>query len=257
MHYSTRLIGRRTIAVDTVEITVEKPRGYSFRAGQYAVLTIPEYRSDQYEREFSIASAPDEETLAFAMRLRDSSFKRALRSLPLGSELELSGADGSLSRTDKRAIWIAGGIGIVPMRSILRDVLHGAKALPVHLYSSNRALESAPYDEEFRAYAKDISGFEYMPTFTRTAQIGESGRISLDLISAQTPDYRTRTYTIVGTRPFVASVREMLLEAGIVPNKIAYERFCGYTTHDHSNSEFNSVKAINNEKSHSTKESAT
>ncbi|NBV76973.1 FAD-dependent oxidoreductase [bacterium] len=251
MRYSTRLIGRRTIAVDAIEITVEKPRGYSFRAGQYAVLAIPDYNADSYVREFSIANAPHEKTLEFAMRLRDSSFKQALYSIPLGSELHLSNAEGVLRHVDEPVVWIAGGIGIVPMRSMLRDALQGQKALPVHLYVSNRTLESTPYENEFRAYAKDITSFKYLPVLTRTAQSGAMRRISLDYIGAETPDYHTRTYVIVGTRPFVASMREMLLRAGIADGKIMHERFCGYTTHD-----LNSIR-IQNEYQRTSNECST
>src|SRR5262249_4564164 len=80
-----RLTDRREVAEQTMAFRLEKPSGWNFTAGQTADLTLvdpPETDGEGNIRTFSMASAPFEDSLMFATRLRDSAFKRVLRSTP-------------------------------------------------------------------------------------------------------------------------------------------------------------------------------
>ena len=74
-----KLISKKEIAKDTIEISIEKPKGFSYQAGQYGVLEIlnpKEQKLDTPFRSLSMVSHPDENTLRFAMRLSESNFKK-------------------------------------------------------------------------------------------------------------------------------------------------------------------------------------
>jgi ferredoxin-NADP reductase len=122
--YGVRLAKPEEIAEGTMAFHFEKPAGFSFKPGQAidVVLDSPcphAQRADaqSYRHTFSIASAPFEDELVVAMRMRDSAFKRALKSLPLGSLVKLEGPVGLFTLHEDRArpaVFIAGGIDITP-----------------------------------------------------------------------------------------------------------------------------------------------
>src|SRR6202035_6017558 len=104
---------------------LEKPSGWAFKAGQYLDMTLldpPETDSEGNIRSFSIASAPHEETLMVATRMRDTAFKRVLRTMPLGTAVKIEGPCGDLILQNDGArtvVLLAGGIGITPFRSMV------------------------------------------------------------------------------------------------------------------------------------------
>jgi ferredoxin-NADP reductase len=104
----------------------EKPPGFAFKAGQALAWTLidpPETDDEGGMRNFSIASAPGEADLMIATRMRDTAFKRVLKTMPLGTEVHIVGPFGSLTlhqNTARPAVFLAGGIGITPFRSMLR-----------------------------------------------------------------------------------------------------------------------------------------
>lgn len=100
----------------------------SWTAGQYVHLMMPHEHEDDrgHERWFTISSAPDEKNVVITTRINDkrrSSFKEALLKLKPGDEIESDEPKGKfvLKEPDRNYIWIAGGIGITPFRSILTD----------------------------------------------------------------------------------------------------------------------------------------
>ncbi len=93
------LLGHRPKLLDKVEVAegtmafhFEKPPGFDFRPGQSANLTLlnpPETDSEGNVRTFSVASAPFEDQLMFATRMRDTAFKRSLMKVPLGTAVKM------------------------------------------------------------------------------------------------------------------------------------------------------------------------
>ena len=84
----------KEVAEGTMSFRFEKPPGWAFKAGQYLDMTLldpSEVDSEGNARTFSIASAPHEETLMVATRMRDTAFKRVLRTMPLGTAVKIEG----------------------------------------------------------------------------------------------------------------------------------------------------------------------
>jgi ferredoxin-NADP reductase len=86
--YQPKLLNRVEVAEGTMAFQFETPPEFDFKPGQSADLTLlnpPETDSEGNVRTFSIASAPFEDQLRFATRMRDTAFKRSLKKMPLGS----------------------------------------------------------------------------------------------------------------------------------------------------------------------------
>ena len=83
--YASKLLNRVEVAEGTMAFQFEKPPGFDFKPGQSADLTLlnpSETDSEANVRTFSIASAPFEDQLMFATRMRDTAFKRSLKKMP-------------------------------------------------------------------------------------------------------------------------------------------------------------------------------
>ena len=96
----SKLLNRVEVAEGTMAFHFEKPSGFAFKAGQAADLTLlnpPETDSEGNTRTFSIASAPYERQLLFVTRMRDTAFKRSLKKVPLGTEVQMSSPMGSFT----------------------------------------------------------------------------------------------------------------------------------------------------------------
>src|SRR2546423_11400675 len=136
--YRPKLLNRVAVAEETVAFYLQKPTGFDFQPGQSADLTLlnpPETDSEGNTRTFSIASPRFESELMFTTRMRDTAFKRSLKKVSLGTALKMDTATGSFTlhkNSAKPAVFLAGGIGITPFFSILRQADHDQ--IPHRLY---------------------------------------------------------------------------------------------------------------------------
>src|SRR5258707_11226795 len=118
--HRVRLVRREEVAEGTVAFFFEKPVAFHFIAGQFlrfSLIDPPETDQEGDSRTFSIASAPHENDLMIATRMRDTAFKRVLKSMPLGSEIEFKGPYGRMTLHEdasQPAVFLTGGIGITP-----------------------------------------------------------------------------------------------------------------------------------------------
>ena len=203
----------------------------------------PETDAEGNTRGFSINSAPDDPDLIFTTRLRDTAFKRVLRTLPLGAAVKVEGPFGNLTlHNDPRrpAVLLAGGIGITPFRSIVRRAAHDRLPQRIILFYANRRPEDAPFLDELRGLAQENPNFKFIPTMTemsasRLPWKGEIGYIDRAMIAkhllgetlpASSPS--GPIYYIAGPARMVAGLRAMLNEAGINDDDIRTEEFIGY-----------------------------
>src|ERR1700674_381495 len=97
------LQSRRDVAEGTMAFRFDKPLGWVFKAGQFLDMTLLnpiETDAEGNTRSFSIASGPDEEMLMIATRMRDTAFKRVLKTMPIGTAVKIEGPSGNLTLED-------------------------------------------------------------------------------------------------------------------------------------------------------------
>ena len=187
--YASKLLNRADAGEGTMAFHFERPPGFNFKPGQSADLTLldpPETDSEGNVRTFSIASAPFEDQLMFATRMRDTAFKRSLKKVPLGTVVKMDSAMGSFTlhkNSAKPAVFLAGGIGITPFSSIVRQADHDRAPHRLYLFYSNRRPEDAPFFEVLQNLEKTNPNFRFIATVTEMSGSkktwnGETGRIN-------------------------------------------------------------------------------
>ena len=237
--FEVRLEGRREVAAGTSAFHFSKPSGFMFEAGQAIdlILRNPALTDAQTARHtFSIVSAPTERELTIATRMRESGFKRALASLPIGSIAKLDGPFGSFAWHDDRErplVLVAGGIGITPFMSILRQAPHEASRQPISLIYSNRRPEDAAFLDELEELARRSREFRLLATMTqmnRSARAwqGETARINEKLLSKAAAHLQAPMHYLAGPPEMVKSLRQTLTLAGIAKEHVRSEEFFGY-----------------------------
>jgi len=238
MTYQIKLLGHREIAAGTTSFFFEKPAGFNFKAGQYCDFTLvnpPETDAEGNTRTFSIASAPFEECIEIATRMRDTAFKRVLGSLAIGAPIKAEGPMGSMTLQNdasRPAALLAGGIGITPFRSMVAQAAHDKLPHEIYLFYSNRRPEDAAFLEELANLQKQNPKFHFVPTFTGAslpaADSPETGYINGDMLKKYLPDVAKPIYYLAGSLAMVTDMRNMLDQMGIDSDWIKAEEFAGY-----------------------------
>lgn len=222
-----KIVGREEVASGTLAFYLEKPPGFAFTAGQAVRMELLEPPADegQRRRAFSLASAPFESTLAVATRMRGSAFKNALRDLPIGANVKLTGPMGRfvLSDATRPAVLIAGGIGITPFVSMLRQAVHDGSAQPLVLLYSNRRAEEAAYLDELGRLEGQCGNFRLCVRMTDA-----SGFMDADFVRQSTAGLLAPRYYVVGPPGMVAAMRDILRLAEVAPTDLTTEEFYGY-----------------------------
>jgi ferredoxin-NADP reductase len=237
--FKAKLKAQKTLCAGTTAFYFEKPEEFEFEAGQFFNFTLLSPGETDLEgntRTLSIASAPHERNVMVAMRLRTTAFKRTLNSLPLGTELLLRGPFGrmTLPRNSTRpAVLLAGGIGITPLRSLVWSEAESPSARRILLFYSVRVPEEAAFLEELQEMEQYNRRYKLICTVTqpeksRMSWLGETGRISLQLLSKWIPDLSVPIYYIAGPPGMVTGVRQMLIGAGVAEEDVRAEEFYGY-----------------------------
>jgi ferredoxin-NADP reductase len=238
IRYEASLQRRDEIATGTMAFHFEKPTGFTFKPGQAidVVLLAPTAADASSRHTFSIVSAPYENELIVATRMRDTAFKRALKALPIGSRLAIEGPFGSLTLHNDRArpaVFIAGGIGITPFMSMLRQATKERLSQQVLLLYTNRRPEDAAFIDELKGLERQNESFRLIATMTALGDLRrpwdrETGQIDGPFIKRVVADLSKPIYYVAGPPGLVEAMRRTLNDAGVDDDDIRSEDFHGY-----------------------------
>ncbi len=238
--YITTLKGASVVARDTMAFVLKRPEGFLFIPGQHIDVELINPEKTDAEgaiRTFSIASAAIEPDLMVATRMRDTAFKNVIRTLPPGAEIMIDGPYGDMilqSNTERPAVFLAGGIGIAPFRSIAVEAARKKLPHTIFLFYSNRAPEDAPFLNEMRELERENPRYRIICTMTgsnngKTSWQGETGYITKEMILRYCSDIPSPVYYLAGPPEMVSAMHTMLLYTmGVSEDDIRIEEFSGY-----------------------------
>jgi len=223
-----RLLARETVAEGTMAFHFEKPPGFVHQAGQNALFKL-----GTESRTFSIASAPHEPDLMVATRMRDSAFKRVLKTAQPGLEIEIDGPAGLMVLHDdaaRPAVFLAGGIGITPFLSMARDAAHRRLPHRIVLFYANRRPQDAAFLDELYGLEKSNPNYRLVAAMSEPVPgwTGETGFIRRELLERHLPDLRAPVYYFAGPPAMSMAMQEMLAGLGIAEADMRSEEFYGY-----------------------------
>ena len=241
--YQMTLVDRQRIARDTMAFWFDtNGANFEFRAGQHAdfVSTHMGSESDN-SRTFSLASSPhDKEPIMIAMRMRKTAFKTALKAAPLDTKFTVSRPRGSFTLhkdITRAAVFIAGGIGIAPIRSILQHASRERLPHKLYLFYSNREADDAAFIEEFESMTAQNPNFTLIPTITGHKTLAwpyEKGHINREMLTRYLLGLNGPVYYIAGPSGMVTAMTGLLNASGASDDDIKTEEFGDYKLYQNS-----------------------
>jgi ferredoxin-NADP reductase len=231
MEYTLTLQNKYTAARDTPVFVFDKPDNLSFKAGQFCILRLnnmPITDSRGSARPLSIASAPSQDKLELSWRMSQSAFKQSADKLSVGDTVTVQGPFGEFFLPENKSIpviFLVGGIGITPVRSmLLEDEARGIKR-PITVIYSNRTPQDAPFFDEINNFGQqqNISIINTITNVKYAPWSGERGYITSEMIQ-KNAQWAESHYYIVGAGGFVSAISDVL--AQIIPsNQVHVDNF--------------------------------
>jgi len=227
VRHQVHILGIEPCGADIVTVRLSRPEGYAFTAGQWFTLTLTTDEGAQ-TKTFSHCSAPSDSYLEMTTRLSASSFKRALAILTPGDHASISGPGGRLVLPADvgRVCFLVGGVGITPVRSILREAMHlGREFETALLLYGNRDASCVPFLDELERMSSH--GVQTMVVYENPPHdwAGETGFITAEMVKRHLEDRGDVLFFVAGP-PVMVSVMERVLDGlGIPKEQRRVERF--------------------------------
>ena len=235
-----RLKEKIQLAPQIYEFIFETSQKFSFRPGQYFEWTFAHKNPDTrgIKRYFTIASSPTEKEIHLGVRVNEkgSSFKKALLDLESGSGLsliasQLSGDFVLPEDTAEKLVFIAGGIGVTPYRSMAQYMIDQKQQRDIVLFYACVSSVDFVFKNIFEK-AKAF-GFKTMYVITHKENApakwsGKVGYLTKAMIEDEVPDFASRMYYLSGPQMMVDSYKALLFSLGIQPFKIKTDYFPGF-----------------------------
>lgn len=206
---------------NSFSIYFERPKNLNYYPAQFLIL-----KKSGVEREFTIASSPTEQNLMITTKYGISRFKKNLESLKPGDQMESDLPSGTYTLdTRSAAVMLAGGIGITPMRSMIKYALDQKLDLPITLIYSNSD-EDFVFKDELNAWQKQYPKLTIHYVVTSKDGQLDGGKLKNFLVPSSSD--LDSIYYLAGPPAMVDDFEKILLKLGIEITDIRTDRFTGY-----------------------------
>lgn len=225
------------LSSDTYEFIFKKPTDFLFQAGQYVEWTVPHTNQDLRgnRRYFTIASAPTEDDIRLGIKLspNGSSYKKALMSLPQTTPVIASQLSGEFilpKNTEQKLVFIAGGIGVTPFRSMVQQLLNTHEKRDIIFFYTASTEKNFVYKNIFDKASKALGlKVVYIVTDTKNSTWnGPKGRITPELLKKHIPDIQERKFYLSGPNTMVEAYKQLLKDNDISSSNIVTDYFPGF-----------------------------
>lgn len=234
----------------TASFRFARPTGYTHTAGQWFVLTIPS-PGGPLTKHFTHSDSPTEDYLEFTTRLTGSEYKNAVDGLTPGTEVQIEGPYGAFTLRPglERVVFLTGGIGITPVRSILRSLAdsgsleaaspagaeHGSSPadgapLEIVVFYGNLDEGSITFGDELDDLARPGAPLKLVHVLSSPSEAweGHRGYISREIVEAELDDPSAWTHYVSGPPAMVEAMRALLVDLGLTRRQMVLENFEGY-----------------------------
>lgn len=225
--YSFRVARVERETPSTVSIYIEGRRlaRFRIRAGQFMIFRFLAPSLWWQAHPFSLSFAPRADALRITVKAVGN-FTSVLRNIRPGAPVVIDGPYGIFGKDviqHDKLLFVAGGIGITPIRSLLETALEKGK--DAVLMYANRSPADVPLQGELLDLERRHAFNFYEIMSQDPSWSGEKGRVDLQKIERLVPDFREREIYICGPAPMMAGIEKILLVSGVPQKRIHYERF--------------------------------
>lgn len=208
----------------TTEVTLRPKKGpiKRQRAGQFLFVHFPQDKILSESHPFTISSAPHEDVLRVTIKASGDFTRYLFSHLQPNADAVIDGAYGMFDYKTggQKQIWLAGGIGVTPFLSFIRD-MNGSLAHDVDFYYTVRHPEEALFVEEIQAAAAVNARLKPHVRFSAT-----EGSLTIDhILSHVQGNVRDYHVYMCGPLPMIQAFERKFLELGVPSNQIHYEEF--------------------------------
>lgn len=232
--YVLSFVQKKEVGKDTYEYSFTATPPVVHVAGQYLEWTLPHESSDLrgIRRYFTIASAPQSPTVSFAVRHvseHESSWKKELRHIAEGAQLFATqrAGDFTLRPHAKHHVWIAGGIGITPFMSMMRDALAKKQQLPATLLYCNKTQQDIAFLDELSASSVGVRVVHVLAEKGSENFPHEVGFITREMLEKHVPEWKDATFYLSGPPGLVAAYEKLLSGMNIPSSRVITDYFPG------------------------------
>jgi NAD(P)H-flavin reductase len=199
-----------------------------FKAGQFCLIYM-KLNGDYEKRPFTISSSPYDETLDFTIKLYGE-FTNALARLKKDEEVIVEGPFGNfiIEDDEKNLVFIAGGIGITPFISMIRERIHSRKRQKITLIYAAKTKEDILFKEELDNIKEEWFKKVYVLSQEKIEEEGYlHGRINREIIErfVDTNEIKNTIFYLCGPLQMVKDMKEILINIGVYKNNIKFEIF--------------------------------
>jgi ferredoxin-NADP reductase len=224
---------------DTFLFGFQKPKDFNFIPGQYMEWTLPHKGADSRgnRRYFSISSSPTENEITMTVKFYDkaSSYKTELFNLQSSKQLVAAQVAGDFTLPTNLKIplvFIAGGVGIAPFRSMIQYIIDKNLQVDIILIFTNKTKTDIIFSDVFSRAQEN--GVKTIYNLTDVQNVpadwqGSTGYITAEKIKALIPDYLKRFYYLSGPQLMVQNFEGELSKAGVAKKQIKTDFFPGYS----------------------------
>ncbi len=238
-NFQLRFKRKEQVAEGTWSFYFDKPADFVFEAGQYVALVLPRLVAPDKRgpvRSLSMCSAPCEADLMFTVRITETGYKQSIMTLEPGDVAQATRPIGhftlSHAADGKPIVFIVGGIGITPVRSILVQAAHDQSERCFTLFYSNRTAQDAAFHEELGHLG--LPHCTVIKTFTQETvacadKNEERGYICESMLKKYLPvaELQENWYYLVGAPAFIEAMETMLSGIGIAKERMVNDPFTG------------------------------
>jgi len=204
-----------------------------FKPGQFLQVFVKE-NGKEINHYFSISNSPTEKGfIEFTKKITESEYSKILDKLKPGERLKIKYPFGAFTFVGEypRIAFLSGGIGITPIRSIIKFVVDKKIGTDVVLIYANRTTKDIAFSDDFAIMQKDCPNLKVVNILSEAeAQWhGRTGRINSQVIKEEIPDYNQRRFYICGPPLMVEAMKKILTDDLVLSqDKIVTENFAGY-----------------------------
>jgi len=224
---------RETAAAKTLRLVSENNDLPPFQAGQYVALFV-EVDGIRTSRPYSISSQPNQIayydiTVKKVQEGRVSNF--LLEQVNVGDRITVSGPQGNFYFNplmhDEHMVCIAGGSGITPFMSIIREIVDRGLPRSVTLFYGNRNADDIIFHEQLTAISNRFDRIRYIPVIENASEDyqGQCGLITADLIREAAGAPENKTFFLCGPQGMYDFCLPQIKQLGVPRRKIRKELY--------------------------------